>query len=264
MTLNPPPGSHVFLSKVFLVGAGPGDPQYLTLRGLEALRQAEVILVDALLESSFAAYFPPEALVLDVGKREGHWSATQAEIHALMLHHARVGRRVVRLKGGDPLVFGRGGEEAQALAEAGIHFEIVPGVSAVQAAAAAAGVPLTHRGLARSLTLVEGQHPELLRDTLPLLAAGGTVAVYMGVRKLQELAWTLLEAGAPPDLPFLLVERALRPGQVCQPTTLALAAAGALGPRTPGPGLLLLGRALSIPFPALNHEVAHVHVAPLP
>lgn len=237
------------LPAVALVGAGPGHPDYLTLRGLRFLEAAEVILVDALLESGFQALFPARAEVVFVGKRAGRHSVDQDAIHALLLDRARSGRRVVRLKGGDPLVFGRGGEEALALAAAGIPFEIVPGVSAAQAAAVAAGVPLTHRGVSRSLSLVEGHHPEEAAVLAPQLAAGGTVALYMGTRTLARVATFLGATGLPGDLPLVLVESALRPGQVVTRSTLREAARGYLVPRTDGPGLVLLGRALAEAFP---------------
>lgn len=237
------------LAAVALVGAGPGHPDYLTLRGLRLLQAADVILVDALLEPAFGDLFPAGAEVVAVGKRAGRHSVDQDAIHGLLLGHARAGRRVVRLKGGDPLVFGRGGEEALVLSAAGIPFEMVPGVSAAQAAAAAAGVPLTHRGVARSLSLVEGHHPEEAALLAPQLAAGGTVALYMGTRTLAQVATFLGATGLPGELPLVLVENALRPGQTVTHSTLREAARGHVQSRTDGPGLVLLGQALAHTFP---------------
>lgn len=249
---------------VHLVGAGPGHPDLLTLRGLRSLQAAEVILVDALLEPAFADLFPEGATVIPVGKRCGRESTPQEVIHGLIVAHARAGRRVVRLKGGDPLVFGRGGEEALALAAAGIPFELVPGVSAAQAAASAAGVPLTHRGVARSLTFLEGHHLESAWAALPLLASGGTLAIYMGTRRIVDLASGLLARGADPALDLVLVEQALRPSQVVTRSSLALAAQGALRPCTDGPGLLLLGTALAHAFPGTSFpESSDAPSAPL-
>ncbi len=246
---------------VSLVGAGPGCPDLLTLRGLRALEQADVILYDALLEPDYAALFPEGALALPVGKRCGG-GTPQAHIHALLLEHARPGRRVVRLKGGDPLLYGRGGEEAQVLEAVGIPFEIIPGVSALQGAAAASGIPLTHRGVSRELRVLEGHH--LLDRDLDwdgLARFEGTLALFMATRTVQGVAERLLAHGAPGDLPVALIERAFCEGQVTTVTTLARAGAGHLCCRTEGPGLVLMGavidertRPFSTPFSLL-----HVH-----
>jgi len=175
---------------VALVGAGPGDPGLLTVRGAELLRRADVVLYDSLAETSLLALAPPAAERVFVGKRPGA-PMPQDEIDALLVAHARAGRRVVRLKGGDPFVFGRGGEEAAALAAAGIPFEVVPGVTAAVAVPAYAGIPVTHRGLATSFTVVTG-HSRHAVDTETnweaLAAAGGTIVVLMGVAHRAELA----------------------------------------------------------------------------
>ena len=248
---------------VSLVGAGPGHPDLITIRGLRALERAEVILFDALLDPSFQEHFPAQALALSVGKRCGKASIPQADIHRLLIEHARAGRRVVRLKGGDPLVFGRGGEEAQALEAAGIPFEVIPGVSAMLGAAAGAGFPLTHREVSRRITVLEGHllpdSPGAWRD---LVASGGTIAVYMGTRTISTLARALLDHGAALDLPVVLVERAQCPGQTSTFSTLALAAAGALHATTPGPGLVFIGEVLHHRFHA-TPEVTHESAAPV-
>jgi len=246
---------------VSLVGAGPGCPDLITVRGLRALERAEVVLYDALLDPSFQDLFPASALVIAVGKRCGQASVLQSEIHQLLLLHARAGRRVVRLKGGDPLVFGRGGEEALALEAAGLPFEVVPGVSALLAGAAGAGFPLTHRAVSRRITVLEGHHlPETSAAWRDLAASGGTLAVYMGTRTLQALAGKLLEHGAAPNLPVALVEKAQCPGQTSTFSTLAHAAAGALQPATDGPGLVFIGESLHHRFhPTL--ESTHEPVA---
>jgi len=259
---TPPPG---FVS---LVGAGPGSPDLITLRGLRALQEAGVILYDALLEPDFAEYFPAKALALPTGKRCGGVGITQERIHELMLGYALAGRRVVRLKGGDPFIFGRGGEEARALADAGIPFEVIPGVSALQGAAAASGIPLTHRGVAREIRVLEGHHLlESDTDWDELARTEATLALFMGTRSLQAIAQRLLDHGAPPDLPVALVERASCPGQSTTLSTLRLAAEGHLHSLTEGPGLVYLGaairhRALSLP-PDHFHVEAHDPAAAL-
>lgn len=249
---------------VSLIGAGPGHPDLITVRGLRALEAAEVVLYDALLDPSFAALFPAGALAIPVGKRCGAAGVAQADIHRLMVQHARAGRRVARLKGGDPLIFGRGGEEALALEAAGIPFEVIPGVSALQGAAAGAGFPLTHREVSRRITILEGHHlPETEAAWRDLAASGGTIAVYMGTRTLQALARELLDHGAPPTLPVALVEQAQCPGQTSTFSTLAHAAAGALRPATPGPGILFLGESLHHRFHP-TQEIPHEPAALVP
>jgi uroporphyrin-III C-methyltransferase len=249
---------------VSLVGAGPGGPDLITLRGLRALAKADVVLYDALLDPAFLEYFPERALALSVGKRCGMVRVEQSAIHRLMIEHARGGKRVVRLKGGDPLVFGRGGEEARALEAAGVAFEVIPGVSALQAGAAGAGFSLSLRGVSRRITLLEGHHlpdsPAAWRD---LAAGGGTLAVYMGTRTLQAFSRALLEHGAAPTLPVALVERAQCPGQTSTFSTLAHAAAGALRPATGGPGLFYLGEALRHRFHPTSENL-HEPAAPVP
>lgn len=247
---------------VSLIGAGPAGPDLLTLRGHRALQQAEVVLYDALLDPSFSAVFPSGAILLPVGKRGGRPGTLQEDIYGAMLYHARQGRRVARLKGGDPLIFGRGGEEAQALEAAGIPFEVIPGVSALQAGAAAAGFPLTHRQVSRRITVIEGQHlPGDAGAWRNLVDGGGTLAVYMGTGAIGILCRRFLEHGADPDLPVALVERAQCPGQRIQTSTLCRAAQGALEPSTGGPGILYLGPALLQRF---HPESPHAPAAPLP
>ncbi len=237
-----PAGPQGFVS---LVGAGPGSPDLLTLRGLRALQQAEVILFDALLEPAFVDLFPKTAETIPVGKRCGGRGTTQDHIHHLLLKHARKGQRVVRLKGGDPLLFGRGGEEAQVLEAAGIPFELIPGVSSLQGAAAAAGIPLTHRGVSREVRILEGHHLlEPDTDWSELAKTRATLAFFMGTRSLREVARRLLLHGASPGLPVALVERATCEGQTTTISSLRLAAEGHLCPRTEGPGLVYMGAAI--------------------
>lgn len=199
---------------VHLVGAGPGDPGLLTVRGRALLDAADAIVHDALvdpalLERRDPTRPPPE--LYDVGKRGGEArSARQEDINALLVRLAREGKRVVRLKGGDPFVFGRGGEEAQALAEAGVPFDIVPGVTAGIAAAAYAGIPVTHRGLSTSVTFVTGhEDPEKgtsQTDWSALARTGGTLVLYMGVKRLPEIVRRLVEHGMQEDMPAAAIE----------------------------------------------------------
>ena len=206
----PAPGS------VVLVGAGPGDPGLLTLRALRALNEADVILHDRLVGQGVLALARRDAEFIEVGKRVGgDHDATQRRIHALLLEHARAGRRVVRLKGGDPFVFGRGGEELEYLRRHGIDYEVVPGITAAIACAAHAGIPLTHREHAQSLRLLTAQarDGEAEHDWAALAAPGQTLAFYMGVGGLQRLRDRLIEHGRAASTPFAIVENGSRPQQ---------------------------------------------------
>ena len=199
---------------VYLVGAGPGDPGLLTVRGRELLARCDVIATDALANPAIVAaarLANPGVEVHDVGKRGGSGeSASQDAINRLLIQLARQGKRVVRLKGGDPLVFGRGSEEAQALAGAGVAFELVPGVTAGVAAPAYAGIPVTHRGVATSVTFVTGHEDpakaETQTDWAALARAGGTIVLYMGVKTLPRIAAALVAGGMPPGTPAAAVQ----------------------------------------------------------
>ena len=204
--------------RVYLVGAGPGDPGLLTARALELIAAADVILYDRLIPSSALDGARPEAEVLFVGKEGGGPSVPQEQTEALILDRAQAGQSVVRLKGGDPFVFGRGGEEALALREAGIAFEIVPGITSGVAAAAYAGIPVTHRGLATAVALVTGHTREESQaesdlDWPALAAFPGTLVFYMGVRQLPQIAESLIAAGRPADEPVAIIERGTLPDQ---------------------------------------------------
>ena len=195
--------------RVVLVGAGPGDPGLLTVRGRDALRSADVVVYDRLVNPALLDEAPPEALRIFVGKASGAHCLPQSAITALLVAHAERGRQVVRLKGGDPFVFGRGGEEALALAAAGIPFEIVPGVSAAIAAPAYAGIPVTHRGLASSFAVVTGHEDGAkgapAADIGRLGAAVDTLVVLMGVRALPRIVAELVAHGRPRETPVALV-----------------------------------------------------------
>jgi uroporphyrin-III C-methyltransferase/precorrin-2 dehydrogenase/sirohydrochlorin ferrochelatase len=207
--------------KVYIVGAGPGDPDLLTVRALGLLRGADVVLHDYLVPEAILSLASPKAVKVCFarkGKTAGHGSALkQAAIHRAMARFAREGNSVVRLKSGDPLVFGRGGEEAEVLAAEGIPFEIVPGITAAIGCAAVAGIPLTRRDRSSTVTLLAGHEANGKKETAidwKRLPVGGTLAVYMGVATAGELARNLLETtGIPADTPFAVVENGTRRGQ---------------------------------------------------
>jgi len=206
--------------RVHLVGAGPGDPDLLTLRAAQLLAQADVILHDSLVPEAILERARRDADRIAVGKRGGGERFSQLEIHRLMIQEARRGRTVVRLKGGDPFVFGRGGEELAALAAAGISVEVVPGITAAIGCAAAADLPLTHRDHAHTLTFITGQvaaapgeAPTGVHDWGRLAGPGRTVVVYMAARRAAALRREMLEAGLAPDLPVALVIDGTRPTQ---------------------------------------------------
>lgn len=234
-----------------LIGAGPGDPELLTLKALRILKRADVILYDKLVGPAILDLARRDARRVDVGKRCGRHPMSQAAINRLILKEARAGAHVVRLKGGDPSLFARGGEELETLRAAGIPVEVVPGISAAFAAAASLAVPLTHRGIARSLHLVTGHGadgnglPE--QDWRALVEAGGTLAVYMGSRNLPELTRRLLGAGAAPHTPATAIENATLPNERRIERTLSTIAEAVAGAELEGPTLILIGEVLSLP-----------------
>jgi uroporphyrinogen III methyltransferase/synthase len=207
---------------VHLVGAGPGDPGLITVRGAELLRRADVVVHDRLADVHLLDLAPPAALRIDVGKAPGG-PVQQDAINELLVEHGRTAACVVRLKGGDPFVFGRGGEEAQALLAAGVEFTVVPGVTAAVAAAAYAGIPLTHRGLSTSFTLVTGHSRHGVDHDIDwehLARAGDTIVVYMGVAHRAEIARRLIEGGRPAATPVAAIRWGTRPDQATIRTTL--------------------------------------------
>jgi len=253
---------------VYLVGAGPGDPGLLTLRGGELLVTADAVVYDALANPALLALAQVQDRAApvelhDVGKRGGSAeSASQSDINALLVRLARDGKRVVRLKGGDPLVFGRGSEEAQALAEAGVRFEIVPGVTAGIAAPAYAGIPVTHRGVSTSVTFVTG-HEDPLKDTTTvdwsaLARAGGTIVLYMGVKTLPRIATALAAGGMPLDTPAAAVQWGTHPHQRTVVGTLATIHGEIERARLGAPVITIIGRVVS-----LRSEIAWFDARPL-
>ncbi len=233
---------------VTLVGAGPGDPGLLTLNALRALRSADVILHDRLVSAAILDLLPGTAERIEVGKSASGHSVRQEQIHALMLEHARRGRRVVRLKGGDPFVFGRGGEELEYLRAHGVPYAVVPGITAALACAAYAGIPLTHREHAQSLRLATAHCKESL-DTLDWAALAQerqTLAVYMGVAGLDTVRERLLRAGRAADTPFALVENGSRPEQRVVVGSLADLPDTARAHQVRSPALLILGEVAAL------------------
>ena len=228
---------------VYLVGAGPGAADLLTLRAQRLLGEADVIVHDRLVTADVLDMARRDAERIYVGKARANHCLSQTEINALLVRLAREGRKVVRLKGGDPFVFGRGGEEAEALAEAGVVFEVVPGVTAALACAAQAQIPLTHRDAARSVTFVTGHTKEgrLDIDFAPLVRSRTTLAVYMGVVSLPQLRDGLLAAGMAAGMPAALIESGGTAAQRVLRGTLDALVAGGPGWSKGGPTLVLIG-----------------------
>lgn len=237
---------------VTLVGAGPGDPELLTVKAANALRNATLVLYDNLVSKAVLELVPASADRVYVGKISGHHSLSQTGIIELMVRLAKGGRRLVRLKGGDPYVFGRGGEEAQGLVEAGIPFDVIPGISAAQGAAAASGIPLTHRDHAEALVLATGhlrgegdaRTPEL--DWAQLARPRQTVVIYMGVATLPMISAQLQAHGLAGDTPAAIIERATLPGQRTVVGTLATLPDIARRYDVRAPALIMIGTVVSL------------------
>jgi uroporphyrin-III C-methyltransferase len=208
---------------VFLVGAGPGDPDLLTVRGLRCLQRADVVVYDRLLDPRLLEEAPGHARRIYAGKSPGRHALRQEEINALLVRHARAGRTVVRLKGGDPFVFGRGGEEALACIAAGIPWEVVPGVTSAVAVPARAGIPLTHRGVAAGFAVITGHAAGEDGDAhdWAALARIDTLIVLMGAAHLAEIAALLIAHGRPADTPAAAIERGTLPSERVLEGTLA-------------------------------------------
>jgi uroporphyrin-III C-methyltransferase len=230
---------------VYLVGAGPGDPELLTLRALRLLQTCDVVLPDDLVSDEVLSLASPSALVVPVGKRCGQPRITQAGIHALMLEHAGEGRSVLRLKSGDPLVFGRASEEIAALTKAGIPFEIVPGITAAFAVAAELKTPLTDRGSASKLIFATAHHASDKLELTPkwegTFPKDATLVIYMPGRRFRLLADELIASGIDGQTPCVAVSKASTPEEHVHRTTLAALEDDAVGP---APVLMLIGHAI--------------------
>jgi len=197
---------------IYLVGAGPGDPDLLTIRAARLIERAQIIVHDGLVDPAVLALARADAELISVAKQRSKHTLPQAEINALLVREAKAGRDVVRLKGGDPLVFGRGGEEAEAAHAAGVPVEIVPGISAANGAAAAAQIALTHRDASSIVSFVAGQCKGLTdQDWTGLAGKGRTLVIYMGVKTAPQIAEKLMADGLAPDMPVAVIENAARP-----------------------------------------------------
>ncbi len=234
---------------VTLVGAGPGDPDLLTLKAARVLGQARLVLHDHLVGDAVLDLLPPTARRVYVGKESARHALPQHEICALMVQLARQGHDVVRLKGGDGFIFGRGGEEAQALAAAGIPFDVIPGITAAQGAAASVGIPLTHRDHADSLVFATGH----LREDAPdapdwrlLARPRQTIVIYMGIGQLDRICAELIAHGLPPSQPAALVEQASLPGERCITGTLEVLPALARHHDVRPPALIIVGEVVAL------------------
>lgn len=228
-------GQTVTEGKVYLIGAGPGDPGLITVRGLAYLRSADVVVHDRLVQTALLDQAQPHAERIDVGKAPERHAVPQSEINALLIERARRGQVVARLKGGDPFVFGRGGEEALALAEAGVRFEVVPGVSSAVAVPAYAGIPVTHRGAASSFAVVTGHscEPHSADIDWAALSRIDTLVVLMGLRRLPEISKQLIAAGRAPETPAAVIAQGTTDAQVTVQGTLADIAERAQGLQPP-------------------------------
>jgi uroporphyrin-III C-methyltransferase len=228
------------VGKAFLVGAGPGDPELLTLKAVKVLRSADVVLYDDLVSAEVLALVPVQAKVISVGKRCGIKSTPQDEINRLLVEHALMGLQVVRLKGGDPFVFGRGGEELEALRQAGIQAEVVPGITAAFGAAAGTQIPLTHRDLSSTLILVTGssRNAEHIANWPDALPSNATVVVYMPGHDLFALQQRLLSSGVAPETPCAIISGATSESELVHITQVANLFAA---PRLAAPRLLVVG-----------------------
>ncbi len=235
--------------RVVLIGAGPGDPDLITVKGAAALAEADVVVYDRLVAPALVDRAPPTAERVYVGKEPGRHAMPQTDIEALLVERARRGLTVARLKGGDPFVFGRGAEEVLACVRAGVPCQVIPGISSAIAAPGAAGIPVTHRDLARSFAVVTGStaHGDPPPDLAVLAKAVDTLVVVMAAGKLTETCAQLIEAGLPPAQPAAIVQWATTPEQLAVTGTLAdlpgLASAASIGP----PATLVVGEVAAIP-----------------
>jgi uroporphyrin-III C-methyltransferase len=236
MTLNPTPG------KVWLVGAGPGDPDLLTLRAARLLMQARVIVHDGLVDPAILAVAHKDARLISVAKQRSRHTMPQDAINALLVAEARAGHDVVRLKGGDPFIFGRGGEEAEACRAAGVPVDVVPGISAAIGAAASAQIPLTHRASASIVSFVAGQCKGLTeQDWSGLAGVGRTLVIYMGVATAAEISEKLIAHGLAPTMPVAVIENATRDQMRVLRSPLAGLAALVATQKVKSPALIVIG-----------------------
>lgn len=240
----------VLYGKVYLVGAGPGDPDLITLKGLRCLCNADVLIYDRLVNIELLDEAPRRAERIFVGKKPGCHAMTQEQISALLIHYARLGYCVVRLKGGDPFVFGRGGEEALALSEAGIPFEVVPGVSSAIAVPAYAGIPITQRDYASAVTIVTGHEQHMSASAAvnwdALAKTGGTLVILMGVELLSQITQRLLDGGLAPHTAAAVIQQGTLPQQRVVKGTLSNIAQRATEARISSPAITVIGAVVGL------------------
>ena len=228
---------------VWLMGAGPGDAGLVTLHGLNALRQADTIVIDALVAREILDWARPEAEIIEAGKRGWVKSPVQRDISMRLIEEARAGKRVLRLKGGDPFVFGRGGEEAQTLVQHGVGFRILPGISAGIGGLAYAGIPVTHRDVGNAVTFVTANHPENV-NWADISRGSPDIVIYMGMRALPHIRTALLAAGRGPDEPLAVVANATTPRQEVLETTLGACVEAVERSGLGAPAIICVGRAV--------------------
>ncbi|MEZ5777429.1 MAG: uroporphyrinogen-III C-methyltransferase [Paracoccaceae bacterium] len=235
--------------KVFLIGAGPGDPELLTLKALRLIQSADVVVFDRLVSDEVMALVPETVRRIDVGKLPGHHRVSQDRINAILVELAQAGLAVVRLKGGDPLIFARGSEEAEILRAAGVSVSFVPGITAAQGAASSTGVPLTHRGLATGVRYVTGHRARDARldlDWTSLASEETTLVVYMGAANIAEIAFHLMRHGMPAGLPVMAVASATTPRETRIISTLGSIAADIAAGEPEAPVLFVVGHVVSL------------------
>ena len=260
---------------VFLVGAGPGDPDLLTVKAVRLLKEAEVVVLDRLISKDILKLIPPGTSCIYAGKAPGKHYVSQDEINEMLVKLAKSGRKIVRLKGGDPFIFGRGGEEALYLVEHGIGFEVVPGVSAGSGCGASIGIPLTHRGLSTGVRFVTGHsrdNGKLNLNWKSLADADTTLVIYMGLGTIKEVSANLMDAGLPGSTPAAAVEKGTSGDQRLLTTTLGELPTRVLEEEFRPPTLFIIGKVVSLakrlgvqeqlePIePSMEHAIhAHVH-----
>lgn len=236
-------------TKVFLVGAGPGDPELLTMKAHRLLRDADVVVYDRLVSAEILALIPTGTTRISVGKQPKSHPIPQHEINQLLVRLAKAGRNVVRLKGGDPFVFGRGSEEAVELVASGVDFEVVPGITSASACAAAVGIPLTHRGMATGVRYLTGhcrEDSELDFDWQGLTDPATTLVIYMGMANVAQITARLIDHGADPKLPAAAINNGSMPAQRHIVSTLDSLAADAKEAQFIGPVLFIVGQVVTL------------------
>ena len=236
------------VGEVYLVGAGPGDPELLTFKALRLMQQADVVLYDALVSPEVLDLCRRDADLIYVGKQRDNHAVPQQGINELLVEHARAGKRVVRLKGGDPFIFGRGGEELQQLKASGVPFQVVPGITAASACSTYAGIPLTHRNYSQSVKFVTGQLKNRTSDLnfAELAGSNQTLVFYMGLHTIDKLSSGLINAGKAPDTPVAIVSRGTRPDQQVLTGRLDQIAALQSEAQLPAPALIIVGEVVDL------------------